>query len=448
VTQHLNVDNGLIGSNIKCITSHDGILYAATDKCVNIRYPNGKFTYIKQANGINAKEINAISIINDKIYLATIRGLFYMPVDLSFTNIVSPKIRISSFKADDKQYPIDKNIGLPYDNNDILITFSGIALRSRTAMKYYYRIIGNVEKWQELPGSINYVRLNNLAPGTYEFQLKAANEDGILSDKTATLNIIVATPLWQKWWFISLLIIIVSTTVGIIFIVRIRNIKKKAEILNKITESQLTALKAQMNPHFMYNTLNSIQDLVLQKDVKNTNYYLSRYSTLMRKILEISEQNQVDLNEEIEILKLYLELEQLRFGADFEFSIVCDLNINQNTIFIPSMIIQPFVENAIKHGLLHKKGSKSLVIRFENHAEAIICTIKDNGVGRQKAAEIKSRSPMAHKSFATNATQKRLELININRKNKITLEFTDLYSENVATGTEVKITIPYYLNQS
>jgi LytS/YehU family sensor histidine kinase len=168
----------------------------------------------------------------------------------------------------------------------------------------------------------------------------------------------------------------------------------------------------------------------------------------MRKILEISEQNQVDLNEEIEILKLYLELEQLRFGADFEFSIVCDLNINQNTIFIPSMIIQPFVENAIKHGLLHKKGSKSLVVRFENHAEAIICTIKDNGVGRQKAAEIKSRSPIAHKSFATNATQKRLELININRKNKITLEFTDLYSENVPTGTEVKIIIPYYLNQS
>jgi LytS/YehU family sensor histidine kinase len=168
----------------------------------------------------------------------------------------------------------------------------------------------------------------------------------------------------------------------------------------------------------------------------------------MRKILEISEQNQVDLNEEIEILKLYLELEQLRFGTDFEFSIICDLDINQNTIFIPSMIIQPFVENAIKHGLLHKKGNKLLAIRFEKIAESIICTIKDNGVGRQKAAEIKSRSPIAHKSFATNATQKRLELININRKNKITLEFTDLYTDNVASGTEVKIIIPYYINQS
>ena len=448
VAQHLNIDNGLIGSNIKSITSHKGVLYAATDKCINIRYPNGNYNYIKQANGINAKEINAISIINDIIYLATIRGLFYMPVNLSFTNVVPPKIRISSFAADDKQYPIGKNISLPFDNNDILITFSGIALRSRTAMKYYYRIIGSIEKWQELPGNINYVRLSNLAPGTYEFQIRAANEDGILSDRTATLKINVATPLWKKWWFVLLLILVVSTSVGIIFILRIRNIKKKAEILNKITESQLTALKAQMNPHFMYNTLNSIQDLVLQKDIKNTNYYLSRYSTLMRKILEISEQNQVELNEEIEILKLYLELEQLRFGTDFEFSIICDLDINQNTIFIPSMIIQPFVENAIKHGLLHKKGNKLLAIRFEKIAESIICTIKDNGVGRQKAAEIKSRSPIAHKSFATNATQKRLELININRKNKITLEFTDLYTDNVASGTEVKIIIPYYINQS
>lgn len=448
VTQHLNTDNGLIGSNIKCLTSHNGVLYAATDKCVNIMYPNGKFNYIKQANGINAKEINAIGIINDIIYLATIRGLFYMPVNLSFTNIVQPNIKISSFSANDKQYPTDKKISLPFDNNDILITFSGIALRSRTAMRYYYRIMGDVEKWQELPGNINYVRLNNLAPGTYEFQLRAANEDGILSNKSATLIIDVATPLWQKWWFILLLIILVSTSVGVIFIVRIRNIKRKAEIHNKITESQLTALKAQMNPHFMYNTLNSIQDLVLQKDIKNTNYYLSRYSTLMRKILEISEQNQVEMNEEIEILKLYLELEQLRFGEDFMYTISCDSEINQNTIYIPSMIIQPFVENAIKHGLLHKKGIKELTIRFEKKENDIICTITDNGIGRQKAAEIKSRSPISHKSFATNATQKRMDLININRKNKITLNFTDLYSNNVASGTEVKIIIPYYLNQS
>lgn len=445
---HLRNENGLVGSNIKCITSHNGVLYAATDKCVNIRYPNGKYNYIKQANGINAKEINAISIINSKIFLATIRGLFYMPNNLSFTNNVPPNIKISAITVDDKDYPIDKQISLPFNNSDVQITFSGAALRSRTAMKYYYRIVGSIEKWQELPGNINYIRLNNLAPGKYQFQVKAANEDNVLSYNTAHLNIIVASPIWQKWWFYLVIVLIISTGLGIIFRVRIRNVKKKAETLNKITESQLTALKAQMNPHFMYNTLNSIQDLVLQKDIKNTNYYLSRYSTLMRKILEISEQSEIELNEEIEILKIYLELEQLRFGTDFEFTIISKLEINESNIYIPSMIIQPFVENAIKHGLLHKKGKKLLSIKFENKHENIVCTITDNGVGRQKAAEIKSRSPIAHKSFATNATQKRMDLININRKNKIMLDFADLYTNNIATGTEIKIIIPFTPSQS
>jgi len=448
VILHIGANNGLIGGNIKCITSEHGKLYVATDKCVNIRYPDGQIKYIKQANGINAKEINAMKIVDNYIYLATIRGLFYMPVDLPLTNTIQPKIRITSFVANDKEYDIDSAINLPYKNNNILITFSGTALRSRTSLKYHYRIAGSMDKWQELPGSINYIRLNNLAPGTYEFLLRAANEDGVFSEKTAKLSIYVATPIWQKWWFYLLIVVLASVVVAIIFILRIRNIKKKGELQNKIADSQLTALKAQMNPHFMYNTLNSIQDLVLQKDIKNTNYYLSRYSTLMRKILEISEQNQVELNEEIEILRLYLELEQLRFGDDFYFRIVCDKEVNLKTIYIPSMIIQPFVENAIKHGLLHKKEKKELTVRFHIINNTIECIITDNGIGRQRAAEIKSRSPIAHKSFATNATLKRLELINMNRKYKITLNIKDIYIANTATGTEVIISIPLLDSQS
>jgi sensor histidine kinase YesM len=223
---------------------------------------------------------------------------------------------------------------------------------------------------------------------------------------------------------------------------RINRIKKKAEIRNQLTNSQLTALKAQMNPHFMYNTLNSIQDLVLQNDIKNSNYYLSRYSSLMRKILDTSESNEIELAEEADTLKLYLELEQLRFGSDFTFDIEIDSTVDPHDTHMPSMIIQPFVENAIKHGLLHKKGRKTLSIRFNIEYNVLTCLITDNGIGRERSAEIKKRSPQHHRSFATRATEKRLSLINENREKKIILTITDLFENGIASGTEVLLQIP------
>jgi ligand-binding sensor domain-containing protein len=441
VTLHLNNDNGLSGNNIKCITSSNDTLYIATDECINIRYPDGRFSYIKHADGINAKEINAMSITGNYIYVGTIRGLFYVPVNTNFRNLVRPNIKVTAILSDGKKLEDFKSIALTYNNKDILINFSATALRSRGRFNYLYRIKGIKNEWEKLTGNINYVRLSHLPAGSFIFEVKAVNEDNI-SSGIATCAIHVAAPFWQNWWFYLLIVLIAASVVAILFQIRIKTIKRKADIRNQLTNSQLTTLKAQMNPHFMYNTLNSIQDLVLQNDIKNSNYYLSRYSSLMRKILDASENDEIELAEEADTLQLYLELEQLRFGNDFTFNILIAPHIDKHSIHIPSMIIQPFVENAIKHGLLHKKGKKQVDISFSLSNNILKCSITDNGVGRARSAAIKSRSPQPHRSFATRATEKRLELINLNRQKKLKLVINDLMADGLSTGTEVLLDIP------
>lgn len=439
---HLDNEKGLIGNNVRCIISEHDTVYIATDICINVYYPNGTFAYLDYTDGINAKEITSLAITNNILFIGTIRGVFYLPVSTQFTNNVQPHIRITSVSIDGINQPTDKPIELAWNSKDILIQFSSATLRSRGKSAYLYRIAGFQNEWRKLDGNINYVRLNHLPSGSYTFEVKAMNEDGVPSGDTATITMTVNAPFWQHIWFYGLVAILGSSVVALLSLVRIRQIKEKANIRNQVATSQLTALKAQMNPHFMYNTLNSIQDLILQNDIKSTNYYLSRYSTLTRKILESSESNEIELSEELEILQLYMELEQLRFGDDFKYTVTVSEQLDKSRISIPSMIIQPFVENAIKHGLLHKRGEKLLDVSFEKTGTGLTCIIKDNGIGRKKAAEIKQRSPLGHKSFATKATERRLELINIGRRNKIKLTITDLEDNGTAAGTMVRIDIP------
>ncbi len=246
---------------------------------------------------------------------------------------------------------------------------------------------------------------------------------------------------YQNWWFFLLIGLAGVLLSLFIFILIIKNIKKKARIKNELVSSQLTAIRAQMNPHFMYNTLNSIQDLILKSDLKNTNYYLSKFSSLMRKVLEFSENEKIILNEEIEMLNDYLELEKLRFGNEFNYSISVAGKIDLHQTHVPSLIIQPFVENAIKHGLLHRKGEKKLALNFELINEQLIIVIEDNGVGRKRSAEIKSRNQLQHRSFATGAVQKRLSLLNNNGINLIKYNITDLVFNNDPAGTKVEIIV-------
>lgn len=235
--------------------------------------------------------------------------------------------------------------------------------------------------------------------------------------------------------------------------------KKKNEILQnqlaetekllaaekKVTESELKALKSQMNPHFIFNALNSIQMQFMYGDKLTANEQLNNFTYLTRQILEVSGKKSIPISDEVEILTKYLELEQLRFKKDFTYSITVSENIDEDYHKIPPMLIQPIVENSIKHGLLHQKGDKKVSVHFAIDAEEthLICTVIDNGIGRQKSAEIKAKNHTTHNSFSTQAIEQRLELLNDKLQLTDLIAYTDLLSEtNEVNGTQVIVKIP------
>jgi len=439
--QNLTIQNGLCSNTIRNMQATTAGVWLITEKCLAYYDNHAKLHTFGFAEGLLAKQINAIDIVNDTVWIATNKGLIRMPVTMQSENNIKPGISITGFLVNDIPYPLTHSTALSWNHHDIQLSFEGIALRSRGNFQYKYRLIGNDTVWvYVLPGN-NNVRYNNLAPGKYRFEVMCINEDG-MAGFPATFSFEIAKPYWQQWWFGAIAVFFIGGMTLLIFNLRIKLLKRRADEQNKLILSQLTALKAQMNPHFMYNTLNSIQDLIVQQDIKSTNYYLSQFGSLMRKVLDASGNEQILLSEEIEILHLYLALEKLRFGEQFNYRVILQDTLDKERVYIPSMIIQPFVENAIKHGLLHKHGEKQLTIRFSLEHEVLICSITDNGIGREKAAEIKARAQRTHRSFATEATEKRLALINNTRTKKIKLEIKDLNQITSSTGTEVIITIP------
>jgi sensor histidine kinase YesM len=202
------------------------------------------------------------------------------------------------------------------------------------------------------------------------------------------------------------------------------------------------ALRKQMNPHFIFNSLNSIQSFILQNDKLSANIYLAKFAGLMRQVLENSQHHLITIEKELEVLKLYIELEEQRFDNKFNCFWKIDQNVNLTGHMIPPLILQPYIENAIWHGLLHKDGERTLTISIKKNKEFLVCTIEDDGIGRVAAMAI-NKNNSNHESLGTKITQKRIDLINSLNKSGIGVQFYDLSdNNNVANGTKVEITIP------
>jgi two-component system, LytTR family, sensor kinase len=221
--------------------------------------------------------------------------------------------------------------------------------------------------------------------------------------------------------------------------------KKEMEVLklNKdLATSQLTALRAQMNPHFIFNALNSIQQYILQGNITEANRYLSKFSKLQREVLNHSDQNFISLEKELEVLNLYLELEQLRFDGNFNYEIKIDEAIDDDEIKIPPMIVQPFVENAIWHGLMTKQGDRWVHIHFSlSSDDVLVCTVTDNGIGREAATRLKQHGHTQHKSKGLSLVYDRLSILQQQYGRAFEVTIKDLFENNVPAGTEVKLHI-------
>jgi sensor histidine kinase YesM len=221
--------------------------------------------------------------------------------------------------------------------------------------------------------------------------------------------------------------------------------KQKAELDNiskQLTEMQLAALRNQMNPHFIFNALNSIKKFMLTNEAENADKYLGKFSRLIRSILNTSREPNISLEKEIDMLSLYLELEKLRFGKKLNYRIDLDESLAEGSVFIPTMMVQPFIENAILHGIMHKESDGEIVISFKDFEEYLEINVRDNGVGRKVASQILSDKKDGHSSLGIEVTTKRLQALKTDHQIPAGIEIIDLEDNGNAAGTLVKIFVP------
>lgn len=342
---------------------------------------------------------------------------------------------------------INKDQVIKFDTHENTFYFNFDLIRYNSQQPgYEYRLDGLSDHWITLrqPQEITY---SQLPPGNYRFQLRVPDFPEI---SPLVFEFSIARPFYTTWYFLAGTGIIFMTIVFWItwYIVTLakRKARKRSEIKERIAEFEMKALRAQMNPHFIFNAINSIQNFMLDNDIDSALSYLSDFAKLIRTTLDNASHKLVDLQEEINYLKYYLSLEQMRFDNKFSVNINLPPSIEQQSLTIPPMIIQPYVENAIKHGLVHKTNGKGeLHISFRIiEEETLLCIVEDNGIGRTRSREINRNRPGAHKPKGSQITQERLQLLNMVYPRKhFSVQISDLYdSYSKPTGTKVEIHFP------
>ena len=327
---------------------------------------------------------------------------------------------------------------LKYNQNSLSIVFNGLQYSDNSQLEYSYRLLPSDSVWSN-PTTGNVVSFYQLTPAKYKFEVKSHIE-GFDWSTPATFSFSIKKAFWETWWFRLSLVLMATTLIVFIFRYRLRQLKTRTEMQNQLRELETKAFKLQMNPHFIHNALNSIQSLVINNRNNEASHYINKFAKLLRQVLENSEKNLIALEKELYSLQLYVDLEKLRMNMDIDYNVRLDEGISDGEIKIPPLILQPFVENALWHGLSRKEGEKRILLSLCNKAGWTICEITDNGVGRKRAAESYEAFPEGHLSKAVNIIRQRLT--DFNQSAAIEpISFIDLEENGEAAGTTVIVRI-------
>jgi LytS/YehU family sensor histidine kinase len=282
------------------------------------------------------------------------------------------------------------------------------------------------------------VQLFALMPGSYELVADVMNIDGVWSDKPVKLFVEITPPFWKTWWFITTVAVALMLIAAYIVWISVRRQKEIQNYTRRLAESELKSLRLYMNPHFLFNSLTSLQSFVLTHKTGEANNFITKFSKLIRSVMTYSIKGELKLKEEVDLLKAYLELESVRFSTAFEYEISCDHNIDTEETVIPSLIIQPFIENAIKHGVTGVTGRQCYIhVRFFMEKNNLYCTIADNGKGR-KTVKMQDK---IHISSGIKFTEERIKLL-IKDHTLPVLTITDTSNDEEMPGTTVKVLVP------
>ena len=453
IVKKITENNGLSTSQIKKIDiQNENIFWASTNSGlirIEIKGKNFLINNFTQTDGLPSNVIAGCVIKKDSIFVGTSKGLGILSISKLLTQqkFINKKVIINSIVIGHQEYfNLKTELFAQNPNNEVIFNLSFPDYSSQGKINYKYKIEGLNDNWQM--SSSPKIIFNSIPHGQYIFKVYGIGYNGKQSFSSTDIAFKIKPQFWQTWLFKAFVAVLGILIIWIIintYFQKKRN--KKLETLyyeKKIAELELQAIKAQINPHFIYNCLNSIQFLLYKKDYRETENYLDTFSQMIRKTLYYSEKTFMPINEEIEYLSLYLNMEKLRLKDVFDYKIIVSENINTNWK-IPSLLIQPFVENAIKHGIAGLQNRKGQIEISFTHYESTLCiTIEDNGVGINNNPE----SILKTNSFGVKLSQKRIETFKQLFETKIILEINNLSEKLQQPGTQIKIYITPYENKS
>jgi ligand-binding sensor domain-containing protein len=441
-------------------------VWAATNngvKSIDFKENKHEVRPYQVADGLPTKETNTLYSDKSNIYVGTNRGFTIMDKIKLSRNKATPPVYFKNIIVNNETTAPQKTLKLNYKENNISIQYVGISIKSNKKITYLHKMDGVDKKWQQT--ELTELSYRGLSPNNYTFHIKAIDVEGRASEER-TMTFIIRPPYWETLWFRGLIILGLAGLIYFFLQKRIQNVQKREQekafiqketadlqlkvaeerteierINNELAKSKLETLQAQMNPHFAYNALTSIQMLILKKDNKTANKYLVKFARLMRQFLEASKETYIPLNKEIELLKLYIEMEQLRFKDKFQVQYDISPTVKTGEIPIPSMLLQVFVENAINHGLVYKKGTGILKFIVKKEGEKVLCIVEDDGIGRTKAQAIKQQSAGSYKGLGMKISEERVRYLNMTENIKVNVVIEDDILDDEQGGTRVNVFI-------
>ncbi len=393
--------------------------------------------------GLASSEISSFTINGDEIWIPNNTGVTCLKASLS--NETRPPVYITSIALGDSLYTNTFPAEVPYKHNLLRIRFNGLSYRNNSGLEYRYRLLGLDTTWQT--SKTPYVEFASLPPGEYHFEVIAIKNLFLSSERPASYKFVIYPPFYLRAWFIVLVSLLVFGSIYLYFALRFKRLRKREEERSrfqmKIQETEMKALKAQTNPHFIFNALNSIRLFIMQNKSEEAQHYLMQFTYLMRQVLENSEKDIIPISVEFSVLERYIELEALRFMGKFSSEVHFPEKDRGENYLIPPLLLQPIVENAIWHGLmpLEERPGKLKIGAFQQNNSMVIY-VEDNGIGRKKSAELKAGKTKHKTSMGMTITEDRINLFNLKHKSTIGIAVIDVYDESgQANGTRTEITL-------
>lgn len=441
-TQHLLINNFYVeNTNHIWLATNDGLYHLIFDE-------NGDQEIVKQrygkSDGLPSQGIKDVVTKGDDVYVLSSNHVSVLAKRkvLTAKHHDNRNVQFTSISVNGRENTLSNQYDLHYKENNIEIGYSLLMLSHLGDLTYKWKVDGLTDFWTETKNTSQM--FYELPPGKYDFQVKGfdSNENQIGTEQSVSFTI--EKPWYNTYWFYGLCFLSIIGGFWIYEYTKRKREKERAELeaamQKEFYELRLQTVQAQLNPHFVFNALNSIQKFIYQKEPEEANQYIVKFAKLMRAILESTSKNYVFLREELDLIQMYVSLEKLRFDDHFDYEIKIDDRLLEEDIKVPSTLVQPFIENAINHGIALKEEKANLLIQVEKEGSDLVWIIQDDGVGRKEALK---RKKSTHVSRAIQIIEERKEILK--QRDDFAIDFsyvdlTDLTGKGI--GTRVIIRLP------